>query len=65
MHLLAVIEFVKRYQDFFVCCINPKVNPVPTRLCHVIYYHGDKKYPCVVGIGLMCEPKAKGAAEQK
>jgi hypothetical protein len=24
-----------------------------TRLCHVIYYHGDKKYPCLVGIVLM------------
>ena len=24
----------------------------PTRLCHVVYYHGDKKYPCLVGIGL-------------
>ena len=21
------------------------INPVPTRLCRVIYYHGDKKYP--------------------
>ena len=27
-------------------------NPVPTRLCHVTYYHGDKKYPCLVGIRL-------------
>ena len=24
------------------------VNPIPTRLCHVIYYHGDEKYPCLV-----------------
>ena len=24
------------------------VSPVPTRLCHVIYDHGDKKYPCLV-----------------
>ena len=23
------------------------INPVPTRLCRVIYYHGDKKYPCL------------------
>ena len=29
-----------------------KFNPIPTRLSHVIYYHGDKKYPCLVGIGI-------------
>ena len=23
------------------------VNPIPTRLCHVIYYHSDEKYPCL------------------
>ena len=23
-----------------------------TSLCHVTYYHGNKKYPCLVGIGL-------------
>ena len=28
------------------------LNPIPTRLCHVIYCHGDKSYPCLVGIGL-------------
>ena len=28
-------------------------NPIPTRLYHVIYCHGDKKYPCLVGIGLL------------
>ena len=27
-------------------------HPIPTRLCHVIYCHGDKTYPCLVGIGL-------------
>ena len=27
-------------------------NPIPTRLCHVIYCHGEKSYPCLVGIGL-------------
>ena len=27
-------------------------NPIPTRLCHVIYCHGDNSYPCLVGIGL-------------
>ena len=25
--------------------------PVPTGHCHVMYYQGDKKYPCLVGIG--------------
>ena len=28
-------------------------NPI-SRLCHVIYYHSDKNYPCLVGIGLSC-----------
>ena len=23
------------------------INPVPTRLCRVIYYQWDKKYPCL------------------
>ena len=23
------------------------INPVPAKLCWVIYYHGDKKYPCL------------------
>ena len=31
---------------------NRCVNPVPTRLCHMIYCHSDKSYPCLVGIGL-------------
>ena len=26
--------------------------PIPPRLCHVIYCHGDKSYPCLVEIGL-------------
>ena len=25
---------------------------VSTLLCHVMFYHGDKKYPCLGGIGL-------------
>ena len=29
-----------------------KLNPIPTRICHVIYCRGDKSYPCLVGIGL-------------
>ena len=31
------------------------LNPIPPRLCHVIYYHTDKKYPCLVGLGLIEE----------
>ena len=27
-------------------------NPIPTRLCHMIYCQGDKSYPYLVGIGL-------------
>ena len=30
------------------------INPIPTRLCYVIYCCGDKSYPCLeVGIGLI------------
>ena len=25
------------------------IRPVPARPCHVIYYHGDKKCPCIFG----------------
>ena len=28
------------------------VNPIPIRLCHVIYCQNDESYPCLVGIGL-------------
>ena len=28
-------------------------NPIPTRLCHVIYCHGDKSYACLVEIWLI------------
>ena len=33
-------------------CFLKNLNPILTRLCHVIYCHGDKRYPCLVGIGL-------------
>ena len=33
------------------------IKPVPTRLCHVIYYHGDKKYPYSVVIRLIAIEK--------
>ena len=29
------------------------LNPIPPSLYHVIYYKGDKKYPCLGGIGIM------------
>ena len=29
-------------------------NPIPTRLCHMIYCHGNKSYYCLVGIVLNC-----------
>ena len=29
-----------------------RINPIPTRLRHVIYCCSDKIYPCLVGIGL-------------
>jgi hypothetical protein len=32
--------------------IKMLLDPIPTILCHVIYYCGDKSYPCLVGIGL-------------
>ena len=43
------------------------VNPIPTRLCHVIYCQGDKKYPCLVGIGLIviCNVMVGRAADCK
>ena len=31
------------------------INPIPTRLCHVIYGCGDKNYPWLVGIGLIIQ----------
>ena len=30
-----------------------RVNPISTRLGHVIYCHGDRSYPCFVGIELI------------
>ena len=32
-----------------------QLNRIATRLCHVIYYHSYKKYPCLVGIVSICE----------
>jgi hypothetical protein len=30
--------------------------PAPTSLFHMIYYHGDENYPCLLGIGLRNTP---------
>ena len=38
---------LKSNHSFFIIHIGPS----PTRFCHVMYYHGDKSYPCLVGIG--------------
>ena len=54
---LSVVTFLHCYQE---SCQNTMAymfvyavfNPVPPRLCHVIYSHCDKKYPCLGGIGL-------------
>ena len=35
-----------------LCTFCGSFNPIQTRLCHVIYCHGDKSYPCLVGRGL-------------
>ena len=32
--------------------LKVRINPIPTRLGHVMYCNGDKSYPCLVGIGL-------------
>ena len=55
---LALVELQKCIKNaktplHFFC--NFKIlhlNPLPTRLCHVIYCCGNKSYPCLVGIGL-------------
>ena len=31
-------------------------DPALTSLFHVIYYHGDENYPCLLGIGLRNTP---------
>ena len=44
----------KRVEKFFALSFfkNLQFDPIPTRLCHVIYCHGDKNYPCLVEVGL-------------
>ena len=38
--------------NFATMYLKERLNPIPTRLCHVIYCWGDKNHPCLVGIGL-------------
>ena len=33
-----------------------QLTTIGTRLCHVIYYHGNKKYPCLLGIVVFSDP---------
>ena len=42
----------------------PGLNPIPTRLCHMIYCCGDKSYPCLVGTGLT-SPDVPGLEDWK
>ena len=41
------------------CAINKQsarmfwLNHISTSLCHVIYYHSNRKYTCLVGLGLI------------
>ena len=49
--------FKKEYfwKRMYLKCLEKSViqfNPIPTRLCHVIYCHGDKSYLCLVGLEL-------------
>ena len=41
---------ISSYRLFFIDLSI--LNPIPTRLCQVIYCHGDKSYHCLVGIGV-------------
>ena len=43
-----LVQKVLRYTDLY----SENVNPITTRLCYVMYYHGDNKYHCLVVIGL-------------
>jgi hypothetical protein len=42
------LQFASKRQNYLVL----KLNPIPARLCHVIYYCIDKSYSCLVGIVL-------------
>ena len=36
--------------------------PIPTRLCYLIYWHDNKSYPCLVGIGLTSNQQCKNSS---
>ena len=42
--LFGTLDYLRLFAFLF--------NPIPTRLYHMIYYHGDEKYSYLVGIGL-------------
>ena len=50
----AMADFIKTYKAIELHVPNPliSINPVPSKLCHVMYYQGDKKYLSLGGIGL-------------
>ena len=47
----ARVGFNQSILHFCMPLDEPKIF-IPTRFCHVIYYHSDKKYPCLKEIGL-------------
>ena len=52
-----IINSISKENWYFLFLKNPNfdklsLNPVSTRLCHVIFYPGDRKYPYLVVIGL-------------
>ena len=49
------IMFYKKESRKFslIWSIFHHLNPIHTRLSHVIFYQSDKKYPCLVGIEFM------------
>ena len=52
-----IINSISKENWYFLFLKNPNfdklsLNPVSTRLCHVIFYPGDRKYPYLVAIGL-------------
>ena len=48
MHRRRWLSKLGRYKPNYVV----SVILIPTRICHVIYCHRDKNYPCLLGIGL-------------
>jgi hypothetical protein len=42
--VIGLLKFRAQVSSIYM----PKVNPVPTRLCHVIHYHDAKIYPSIL-----------------